>query len=518
MLRPISSAVNVPNSDTCTNNNSISLLEAFVDIWQSFRYAFAERRTHDNALAIALGLLTAFGRRTITRGICAINHQFEDWSATYRLFSMHKWSPLVLQHSILCHCARYLEEGLPLVIALDDSHAKKTGKHIPSSGYFYDPASPHFARSFAWALRFISASVILTPYGHIGPARGIPIRWSLAPAIKKPKKRAPKEAHLLYRKMTQIWSVTSQAVEQLSILRSEMDAEPALHDRTLVISADSGYCNKTVFAGLPERTVLVARTRKDIKLFAPPMHQTSITRGRRKAYGEPLPTPEEIRKNDSYPWRKAVIFAAGDWHEFNYKTIAPVMWKNAGANRKLRLLVIRPLHYRKTARSRLLYRDPAYLLISDPDYPVERALQDYCHRWEIEVNHRDLKDVIGIGDAQVRNPMSVSRQPAFISVLYSCLLLASMNAYGPGRGEEYLPYPKWRNIPGSRPSILDLVAQLRRELWLSQFKSTIKSISEGSSLNTNTLKYLNETGQWSAEAILQGLSPPMISSILYAYA
>ncbi|MDR2051685.1 MAG: hypothetical protein LBQ63_07950, partial [Deltaproteobacteria bacterium] len=37
------------------------------------------------------------------------------------------------------------------------------------------------------------------------------------------------------------------------------------------------------------------------------------------------------------------------------------------------------------------YRNPAYLLCTDPDLPVERLLQAYLWRWEIELNFRDEK-------------------------------------------------------------------------------------------------------------------------------
>ena len=45
----------------------------------------------------------------------------------------------------------------------------------------------------------------------------------------------------------------------------------------------------------------------------------------------------------------------------------------------------------------LLYRQPAYLICTHPDQPVQELLQSYLWRWDIEVNHRDEKQIIGRG-------------------------------------------------------------------------------------------------------------------------
>ncbi len=62
----------------------------------------------------------------------------------------------------------------------------------------------------------------------------------------------------------------------------------------------------------------------------------------------------------------------------------------------------------------------------------------------IEVNHRDEKQIIGVGQAPLCSPKSVDRQPAFAVANSSMLLLAAMNAYGPERIDEVLPLPQWQ--------------------------------------------------------------------------
>ena len=87
----------------------------------------------------------------------------------------------------------------------------------------------------------------------------------------------------------------------------------------------------------------------------------------------------------------------------------------------------------------------------------------YFDRWQIEVNHREEKDTIGVGQAQLWNVVSVPKQPVLAVASYSALLLASLLAFGAERGTAYAPLPKWRR-KAKRPSCLDLVALLRKEM------------------------------------------------------
>jgi len=53
--------------------------------------------------------------------------------------------------------------------------------------------------------------------------------------------------------------------------------------------------------------------------------------------------------------------------------------------------------------------------------------------------------------------------------MYSWLLLAGLECYGPRRTEDYEPLPKWRRR-AKRPSCLDLVTLLRKQIAGSKVK------------------------------------------------
>ena len=129
----------------------------------------------------------------------------------------------------------------------------------------------------------------------------------------------------------------------------------------------------------------------------------------------------------------------------------------------MRLLVVAPVGYRISKNGRKYYRQPAYLLTTDLTTPAVLLLQDYFDRWGIEVNHRDEKEILGVGQAQVWNEHSIKKVPALLVALYSWLMLAGLECYGPGRIAVYEPLPRWRRA-AKRPSCLDLVTLLRRQV------------------------------------------------------
>jgi len=205
-----------------------------------------------------------------------------------------------------------------------------------------------------------------------------------------------------------------------------MDEDEPERSRPLHVLVDNRFTNKTVLKNLPERTVLIGRLRKDAKLFhPPPCAQEPRGKGRKLQYWPPAPTPEQIRQDDSIPWQAAPVHAAGMVHNMRVKTVSPLRWR-ANGPRDARLIVIAPLGYRLRKGSKLLYRQPACLIVTAPSVPLAQAVQEYVWSWGIEVNFRDQKQLVGVGQAQVRHPASVETVPALAVAACAFLLLAGL--------------------------------------------------------------------------------------------
>ena len=173
------------------------------------------------------------------------------------------------------------------------------------------------------------------------------------------------------------------------------------------------------------------------------------------------------------------------------KVLRTVYWRKAGPDLPLMMIIIKPLGYRLRKGSKLLYRQPAFLICTDPQLDLQTLLQAYIDRWEIECNHRDEKSLIGVAQGQVWNPQAVARLHQFQVAIYSLLLLASILAYGFARTASYLPLPLWRR-KSIRPSILDLLNLLRDQIFarLMQDKPTpsIEDFAALSPVDANAAK------------------------------
>ena len=234
--------------------------------------------------------------------------------------------------------------------------------------------------------------------------------------------------------------------------------------RGLLVAFDGGYTNQTVLKHLPHHTTAIGRIRQDAKLFFPPDPATRKARGRRLCYGSPAPTPEQVRVDDS-PWQTFTFLHGGATYQLRFKRRTGLMWRAAGVGHTLQLVVIAPLGYRLRKGSKLLYRQPAFLLCTDPHLDPQRLIETYLHRWGIEVNFREEKTLLGVGQAQVRCPASVESAPAFSVAAYAFLLLATQRAFRDS-SPALLPRPKWSQpSPASHLSTQQALQQLRAEVW-----------------------------------------------------
>src|SRR5580692_2886778 len=165
----------------------MDLLNALLEILCDWTPAFCQSRSGERAIDQALGSLLALGRRTLSRSLWALGRQDRDWSADYKLHSRTGWKTQDLFQPILQQGAR-LCEGALLVVAMDDTRIRKTGRKILSAFYQRDPLSPKFRFNLMWGLRILHFSLLVTLYrgGSDVPPRSLPLRFLEVPAIRKP--------------------------------------------------------------------------------------------------------------------------------------------------------------------------------------------------------------------------------------------------------------------------------------------------------------------------------------------
>jgi len=436
----------------------MKLLKTFLNISNELTPMFSQKRTALRATRLLLSNLLCIGRHWLTRMLCATNRDQLDWSGDYRLFSRSPWKTQDLFEPAIRRSLDYLDNDDFISVAGDETKIKRAGRKVKRSRWMRDPLSPPFQVNFIKGIRIIQFAMILPLHRIAGvTARSIPVLFEPVEALVKPKKKASEKEKAAYNKAKKKNTMCDQSVTHMLSLRKAFDAA-GQYARTILFTLDGGFCNRKIFMAKLERCFVLARCRKDAKLcFA-----ANDSAHPKKKYSDQKFTPESVRKDETIPFKSGKFFVGGKYRTIRYKEIHHVLWQRGAGMKELRLIVLAPIPYHLSPNSKINYRDPAYLLTDANELDIDKLIQAYVDRWEIEVNHRDEKQHLGIGDPQVWNDASVDRLPAFIVASYSFLLLASLEAYGAKRTDEYIRPPKWQRRR-TRPSCLDLLALLRKE-------------------------------------------------------
>lgn len=445
------------------------MLDELARMLQDSSRAFEQRRTFLRVFGVLLGMIMATGRRTVTSALLLKGEGKLPWSANYLAFSRAEWSvdelfePVV---STVLDCVDQLDPGAPLVIAIDDTSVRKTGKKIKAAGWMRDPLSPPFHVNLRYGLRFVHHAALLPLHKQGHDARAITVAFDLAPIIKraagkaKGKDKTPTEVEAISESQRKKHRLPSVAIERAKAIRKHLD-ENGHKSRHIALVVDGSYMNQTVFDNLPENVDIVGRIRKNAVLF------NRAAPGGKRVYGDRLPTPEQIRVDDSIAWDQADIHYGGTVRPVRYKVVENVLWRGVAKRRPTRIIVIAPTPYIPGGRKggKKSYREPAYLLTTDLVTPAEVIVQRYFDRWQIEVGHRELKQDIGVGQQQVWSNKAVARMHSALAAAWAMVNLAALRTQGLLRTEAYPERPAWYPAQEhDRASVRDIIALLRTEI------------------------------------------------------
>ena len=437
-----------------------SLWDCLCDLLTAAALALADPRPRRKFVQLGLGWLCAAKPKTLTSALEWLDQRQQDWSADYRLFSQAHWETQMAFAPVLTQALNHSSCGTQRVyFGQDDTLLRKSSRKIPGTTYARDPLSPPFQVNLVLGQRFVQTSLLLQPGGTEHPWRALPVSFSHAPTPKIPKRASPQDQAAL-KEVRKKHRLSLVALEQLRFCRQYLDRQPDGRQRWLMDVVDGGYSNRTFLTGLPERTQAVARVRKDAKFraYLPPDQR----QGARK-YGSDLPTPLQYLQDANLPWQSMNVFVAGQVRTLHYKEVPRLCWPKVTQDRQMRLILIQAPGYRLRKGSKLLYREPAFLITTDLTTPAAELIAAYLARWEVEVNFRDEKTLLGVGQAQVRHPQSVARAPAFLVAAYSMLLWSNIRVFGDRRTQDFDRLPAWRNTEPVRPSTRDLIRLLQHQ-------------------------------------------------------
>ena len=299
--------------DTFIVGSFVQLLQAFVPCFTAPSFP--------TFVALMTGWSLATGRHTVTGVVRAANAVgWKHIRTFHRFFSAGRWLPdelgLVLVRLIVARC---LKPAAVIVVPLDDTLGRHTGKKIAGASMHRDPLLSTGRRPFFhWGHLWVVISIAVPAFGKTW---ALPVLFRLHRGQKRCK--AEKRP---YRKCPEL------AAELIKLLA---DALPA---RRLIIVADSAYTNGSVIKGRPKNVTIVGRARLDAKLYSPAPARRPKQMGRPRVRGARLPSPE--KQVTKARLRRVEVTVYGRTVKVRVLVI-DALWYNAAHSELVRLVLVR---------------------------------------------------------------------------------------------------------------------------------------------------------------------------------
>ena len=363
----------------------------------------------ENFCVLVSGWVLAGMRAMTSTALHALGKEAaKHFSTYYRFFSRAVWQPDAVGNAVVALLLPFTPEG-PLVAIVDDTVARKSGRHIWGANIHHDPL--HFMKN---AVCFGHNWVVLAIVIHVPlveRAVAVPVYWRLYRSKKKRSGRTVNGQR--ERKATGVATANDYrtrpelAVEMLHVLRGTVDKH-----RIIRLLGDSAYGGKSVSRHLPENTHLLSRMTMTAAIYEKAPASEPGKNGRPRKKGARLQSPAQMAQSKT-PWHSTTAMLYGKMVAVQYKTV-DALWYNSAGNRLLRIVVVRdPKGKRK---------DDCFFSTGLSMSP-KAILEAYALRWSLEVAFRDSKQFLGFERSQCWSRKAVERTGPFAFVSYAIVVL-----------------------------------------------------------------------------------------------
>jgi hypothetical protein len=404
--------------------------------WFSLLAAVLDPRSAPRLARLFLGAVLARGRRTVTRWIGAAGLSAEFRPCYITVSAAGKRAERVAARLVHAVLKPLLTGTQRLVLAVDDTPTPRYGSQVQGAGVHHNPTPGPAGSPFVFGHVWVVLGLLTTHplWGVIALpllARLYVRKKDLDGIDKKhrPEFRTKLELAVALMRWAKVW---------LGLL-----------GKPLWVVADGAYAKapflKPVMAW---GVVVVSRLRKDAALWSVPDAGTAM-RGRPRKYGTQRIALAK-RAGQTRGWTTATFELYGKPATKRYKTFEAT-WRPAGGAIRV-VLVAEPKGW-------------LAFFCTDPQAPVADILGSVADRFSLETAFRDVKEVVGAGQQQVRHVW------ASVGSFQVCLWTFTMTeVWAWERNEDALVAHRkaspWDDKP-RRPSHADKRRAWRREL-LSQ--------------------------------------------------
>ncbi len=450
------------------------LVRSFAPLLLAFQPCFT-RPGFSSFWALTCAWILCSGRRSLTRVIQSGElGRFKHFCSFHRFFSQARWNLDDLGHGVFQLLLPFCPEIL--TGAVDDTLARKSGRHIWGAGMHHDPLRstqkrPFFSFGHSWVVLSLHVSFPFAPQKT----------WALPVLVRLYRKR--KNLKLAPgRNGKPEMKQTGQATEKQYRTRPQLALEMIqvaarwLGPRKLRVLGDSEYAGGSISRHLPANTELISRMTMNAALYELPACGTA-GRGRRRKKGARLSNPLQMAQDSRSSWIKTTVCLYGRKVKVWYQSI-DALWYSSAGSRLLRIVVVHDPSGRR--------RDDCFFS-TDLTLKPPQILETFALRWPLEVCFRDVKQFLGFEDPQNRVSKATQRTAPLVFYIYDLVLLwhaTSGHLFAPQSAIERPWYKRKSSV-----SFEDILRNLRQATWQEKIFGDPR-------LDAHTRKILQPLAEW----------------------
>jgi len=383
--------------------------------WHS---VFATPRTRNRAIEMLSDMLIANPRmKTVVSSLLAKDRAHQSTkNAESAFFRTAVWKEEDLSRSTFNAAIPNLPQDGPITLVIDVVCLRKSrtlGKTGTKSEdgltqWCHDPSLPAcITPRVQWGYKMLHAGLILAKDGGektdlvtlafeampapLGPRKGIPVRKS---------------------------RTVDAATKTICTVREWMDTA-GLFDRELLVVVGPSFYEPSLLTGLPSRTSVTCRVRKDVVL-AFPAKERSIGSC---FYGERVRGFAAAFDKVEIPRVTADLYVGSEFRTFRYRVLPSVYLPTVTRQTPLKAMVLDS--YTSYSNRNHHYMQPEFILTTDHTTPPAFLLQAYLDRMAIKRANRNLTFILGPDSPQPKTTKSIRRLHVAIAAAWGLLQITT---------------------------------------------------------------------------------------------
>lgn len=374
----------------------LSLLSNFAGVFTKPTWKYAQ--------TLLIGAILCNGKRTVSSALrvmgLALEKRFERY---HRVLSKAKWNEFSLSKILLGLLIVLLPQGAPILIAMDETIERRSGKKISTKGCYRDACrSSQSLVIKCFGLKWQCAALIVKlPWSNR--------RWALPfMTVLCPSKKHDEQKDLRHK------SSIDRAMQMVYIISRILK-------RSWILVGDGGFaCLKLGHTCVTSGATLVSRLRLDASLFEDAKISPVKRRGRKPVKGAKIPNLKEQIKAGSLHWQESRIA----WYGSVLKTVKLAtgvnLWYKPGEKPlKIRWVVVMdPITNRVEA-----------FFSTDINMDHITIVETFVLRWNIEVTFEEVRAHLGVETQRQWSEKAIRRTTPILIGVFSlvCLIAEAQN-------------------------------------------------------------------------------------------